>query len=64
MAEVRVHEGESFEALLRRFNKRVQEEGIISRARRRLHFTPPSVLRKKKAAAKKRKSIKAQRKNM
>ena len=64
MAEVRVHEGESFEALLRRFSKRVQEEGILSRARRRLHFTPPSVLRKKKAAAKKRKSVKAQRKNM
>jgi small subunit ribosomal protein S21 len=64
LAEVRVQEGESFEGLLRRFNKRVQEEGVLSRARRRLHFTPPSVLRKKKAAAKKRKSVKATRKNM
>ena len=64
MADVRQQEGESFEQLLKRFNKRVQEEGIISKARRRLYFTPPSVLRKKKAAAKHRKSVKATRKNM
>lgn len=64
MAEVRHSEGESFEQLLRRFNKRVQEEGLISKTRRRMAFTPPSVLRKKKAAAKKRKSIKATLKNM
>ena len=64
MADVRQQEGEGFEQLLKRFNKRVQEEGIISKARRRLYFTPPSVLRKKKAAAKHRKSVKATRKNM
>jgi small subunit ribosomal protein S21 len=64
LAEVRQQEGESFEGLLRRFNKRVQEEGVISKARRRLYFTPPSILRKKKAAAKRRKSIKVTRKSM
>ena len=45
--------------MLRRFTKRVQQEGIISETRRRQHFEPPCTLRKKRAAAKRRKSIKA-----
>ncbi len=61
--EVRINEGESFEAFLRRFTKRVQQEGIVSETRRRQHFEPPNVLRKKKAASKRRKSIKATLKN-
>ncbi|MEE8362689.1 MAG: 30S ribosomal protein S21 [Dehalococcoidia bacterium] len=64
MSEVRIAEGESFESMLRRFTKRVQQEGILSETRRRKHFEPPCNLRKKKAAAKRRKSLKAQRKNM
>ncbi|MDA1257037.1 MAG: 30S ribosomal protein S21 [Chloroflexi bacterium] len=64
MPEVRVSEGESFESMLRRFTKRVQQEGTLSEIRRRQHFEPPTNLRKKKAAAKRRKSLKAQRKNM
>ena len=59
LANVRLQEGESFEAMLRRFTKRVQQEGIISEERRRQHFEPPCSLRKKRAAAKRRKSIKA-----
>jgi small subunit ribosomal protein S21 len=51
-------EGETFESMLRRFNKRVQQDGILSEARRRSHFEPPSVTRKKKEAAKRRKSRK------
>lgn len=54
--EVIVGENEPFEAALRRFTKRVQQEGIMSEARRREHFEKPSVLRKKKAATKRRKS--------
>ena len=56
---MRLQEGESFEAMLRRFTKNVQAEGIISETRRRQHFEPPCGLRKKRAAAKRRKSIKA-----
>ena len=62
--ELRINEGESFEAFLRRFTKRVQQEGIISEARRRQHFEPPNVIRKKRSAAKRRKSIKATLKHM
>ena len=56
LSEVRMMDGESFDSMLRRFNKRVQQDGIISEARRRAHFEPPSVTRKKKEAAKRRKS--------
>jgi small subunit ribosomal protein S21 len=59
LVEVRIQDGESFESFLRRFSKRVQQDGLMSEARRRQHFEPPSVLRKKQAAAKKRKSLKA-----
>ncbi len=49
---------ESFESLLKRFNKRVQQAGILSEARHREYFEKPSVKRKRKEAAKKRKAAK------
>ncbi len=57
MPEVHVGTNESFEQALKRFNKLVQQTGILAEARRREHYEPPSVYRKKKAAAKRRKSI-------
>ncbi|MBI4232823.1 MAG: 30S ribosomal protein S21 [Chloroflexi bacterium] len=57
MSQVSLLEGETFDSLLRRFNKKVQQEGILAEARRREHFEPPSVRRKKKEAAKRRKSL-------
>ena len=56
MAEVYVGEHESLDAALRRFTKRVQQDGILAEARRRGHFEKPSVKRKRKAAAKRHKS--------
>ena len=50
---------ESFESLLRRFNKRVQQDGVLSEIRRREYFEKPSVKRKRKAAARKRKTARA-----
>ena len=47
---------ESFESLLKRFNKRVQQAGILSEARHREYFEKPSIKRKRKEAAKKRKA--------
>jgi small subunit ribosomal protein S21 len=57
--EVRLGEGESFESLLRRFTRKVQQEGIISEVRRRGFFEKPSIKRKRKEATKRRKSNKA-----
>ncbi|MFC1957292.1 30S ribosomal protein S21 [Chloroflexota bacterium] len=47
---------ESFENLLKRFNKRVQQAGILSEIRHREYFEKPSIKRKRKEAAKKRKA--------
>jgi len=55
-------QGESFESLLRRFSKKVQQDGILAEIRRRGHFEKPSVKRKRKEAAKKRKTARAFRK--
>lgn len=54
-------DNETFESLLKRFTKRVQQDGILAEARRRQHFEKPSVKRKKKEAAKRRKSARAAR---
>ncbi len=47
---------EGFESLLKRFNKRVQQAGILSEVRHGEYFEKPSIKRKRKEAAKKRKS--------
>jgi len=52
-------DNESFESLLKRFNKRVQQAGILSEIRHGEYFEKPSVKRKRKESAKKRKSAKA-----
>ncbi len=58
MTQILVDRNESFEAALKRFNKKVQEDRILSEVRRRRFFEPKSVERKKRKAAKKRKSLK------
>ncbi len=60
MAEVIIGDNESFEGALKRFNKRVQQDGILAEARRREHYEKPSVKRKKKEAARLRKLRKKQ----
>ena len=55
MVDVIVGEHEPFDAALRRFTKRVQQDGILSEYRRREHFESPSVRRRRKAAARARK---------
>jgi small subunit ribosomal protein S21 len=50
LAEVRVGENETFESALRRFNKKIQQSGILAEARRREHYEKPSVKRKRKEA--------------
>ncbi len=56
MAEVVIGDNESFEAALKRFNKKVQQAGILAEARRREHYEKPSVKRKRKEAARRRKA--------
>jgi small subunit ribosomal protein S21 len=55
VTQVRINENETFETALRRFSRKIQQEGVLAEARRREHFEKPSVKRKRKEAAKRRK---------
>ena len=56
MSEVRVKEGESLENALKRFNRSCAKAGVIAEVRKREHYESPSVKRRKKSeAARKRK---------
>ena len=59
MSEVRISENESFESALKRFNRKIQQDGVLAEARRRRHYEAPSAKRKRKAEARKRKERKA-----
>ena len=62
MAQVRVREGESFEAAFRKFKKSCEKAGILSEIKKREHFEKPSVSGKKKSiAARKRANKKVRR---
>ena len=59
VSEVIIKEGEPFETALKRFTRKVQQDGLLSEAKRRQHYEPPSVKRKRKADARARKARKA-----
>ena len=56
MAGIRVKEGESFEAALRRFKKKCEKAGILSDLRKHRHYEKPSERRKRKLNAARRKN--------
>ena len=54
--EIPVRENESLESALRRFKRKTAHDGVLAESRKREHYEKPSVKRKKKAeAARKRK---------
>ena len=56
MAEIRVKDNESLDSALRRFKRSCQKAGVLSEVRKREHYEKPSVKRKLKSeAARKRK---------
>lgn len=58
MSEIRVGENESLESALKRFKRKCQRSGVLAEVRKREHYEKPSVRRKKKAEAAKRKKKK------
>lgn len=58
MPYVRVKESESFENALKKFKKQCEKEGILSEIKKREHYEKPSVKRKKKAIAARKKALK------
>lgn len=56
MAEIRVKDNESLDSALRRFKRQCARAGVLQEVRKREHYEKPSVKRKKKSeAARKRK---------
>jgi len=56
MSEIKIGENETLESALRRFKKKCATSGVLSEVRKREHYEKPSVRKKKKSeAARKRK---------
>jgi small subunit ribosomal protein S21 len=62
MSAIIIREGESFESALRRFKKQCERTGILSEVKRREYYEKPSVKRKKKVLAAKKRALKKMRK--
>lgn len=59
MSTIRVGENESLDSAIRRFKRKCARDGIISDLRKREHYEKPSVKRKKKAEAARKRSFKS-----
>lgn len=58
MAQVIVKENESLESALKRFKRSCTRDGVMSELRKREHYEKPSVRRKKKSEAARKKAKK------
>lgn len=59
MAGVKILEHEPFENALKRFKKLCEREGILSDIRKRQYFEKPSVKRKRKALAARKRALRS-----
>ncbi len=55
MSEIRVGENESLDNAIKRFKRQCARSGVLSEYRKREHYEKPSVKRKKKSEAARRK---------
>jgi small subunit ribosomal protein S21 len=55
MSEVRVRKNESLDSALRRFKRATAKDGILAEIKKRRHYEKPSVARKKKSEAARKK---------
>jgi small subunit ribosomal protein S21 len=56
VSEIRIKENESLDSALKRFKRSCAKSGVLAEVRKREHYDKPSVKRKKKSeAARKRK---------
>ena len=58
MSQVRLKENESLDNALRRFKRKCSRDGIIGDLRKKEHYEKPSVRKKKKSEAARKRSIK------
>lgn len=62
MPGIVVKDHESFESAVRRFKKQCEKAGVLSEIRKREHYEKPSIKRKKKALAARKRMLKKLRK--
>lgn len=58
MPLIKVREDESLENALRRFKRKCEKSGILSEIKKRQHYEKPSVRKKRKALAARKKLLK------
>ncbi|HIY97443.1 MAG TPA: 30S ribosomal protein S21 [Candidatus Borkfalkia excrementigallinarum] len=58
MSTIRVGENESIDSALRRFKRKCSRDGILGDLRRKEHYEKPSVRKKKKSEAARKRSNK------
>ena len=58
MPVIKVKDNESFEGALKRFKKSCEKAGILTELRRREFYDKPSIRKKKKAAAARKRALK------
>ena len=61
MPSVQVKEGEPFEIALKRIKKQCEKAGILSEVKRQEHYEKPSVKRKRKALAARKRELRKRR---
>lgn len=58
VALIRIRDNEAFEQAFRRFKKSCEKAGILSEVKKREHFEKPSVRKKKKSIAARKRALK------
>ena len=56
MSEIHVKEGESIDSALKRFKRSCVKSGVLAEVRKREHYESPSVKRRKKSEAARKRS--------
>ncbi len=58
MPGIKIRDGESFEIALSRFKRQCEKAGIISETKKREHYEKPSIRKKKKSQAARKRALK------
>jgi small subunit ribosomal protein S21 len=61
MPGVKVHDGDSIDKALKQFKKQCEKSGILTEIKKREYYEKPSVKRKRKMLAARKKRLRAQR---
>lgn len=64
VVEVKRKEGESFESLLRRFNRKIQQSGVLVRARKIQFYVAPKSRNLQRVSARRRAELASEREDL